>query len=532
MLGACAASLVLAAAAIRENADYRTSVDRALRRYAQIAAGELGEEAGVGLREALRVTLWPAQRFGVVGADGFPPVQIFSQLAPEPDDCPCPLPLATRLYFRLDLSSGRLESYGDLLPPTAEHELADSLRAVAHRGGRGVSLRPFFDTAGTEYLALTVLPHRDGDPAAVYGAVVSAAAFGPPFRRALVQAEILPAAILSPDRLDSPFLVTVRDGRGESLFALGEGEPTAYSGTATLGQAFADLEVVVTLSREGAAALQGESGTPPWMLLSLLVGTVALFGGAFRALSGERALLAAQRRFVAAISHDLRTPLAQIRLCAETLRLGRTASGAEADLYLGYLDEEARRLSHIIENVLLLGRRADRRGAGGHAGCEVVDLGVLAREEAERFRHLSDVQHTRFDVVEEGRVFVRVQPARLRRVLANLFDNAVKYGPPDQSVVIRVGGCRHRARLSVEDRGPGIPSRDRKRVFDAFVRLDRNGAERVGGTGIGLAVVRDLVEDMGGDVRIEDRPGGGAIVVVELERATSTAGRAPLGGPA
>ena len=98
-------------------------------------------------------------------------------------------------------------------------------------------------------------------------------------------------------------------------------------------------------------------------------------------------------------------------------------------------------------------------------------------------------------------------PGAVRQIVLNLLDNAVKYGPRGQTVTVRVAHDSERIIVSVEDEGPGIPAADRQRIFEPFARLERAGAPRVSGAGIGLAVVRDLVAAHSGRVWVEDGEG-------------------------
>jgi signal transduction histidine kinase len=104
----------------------------------------------------------------------------------------------------------------------------------------------------------------------------------------------------------------------------------------------------------------------------------------------------------------------------------------------------------------------------------------------------------------------------LRQILLNLLDNAAKYGPPGQTITVGSEIAADVARIWVEDQGPGIPHEDRRRVWEPYVRLNRSSESGTGGSGIGLSVVRELVELHGGRTRAEGSPGGGARVLVEL----------------
>lgn len=108
-----------------------------------------------------------------------------------------------------------------------------------------------------------------------------------------------------------------------------------------------------------------------------------------------------------------------------------------------------------------------------------------------------------------------VDPRSLRQVVVNLIDNALKYGPQGQVVRVELQRIGSVARLTVDDQGDGVPVEGRLRLFDPFVRLGRK-AGTTAGSGIGLSVVRSIVERHGGHVRVEDAPSGGARFVVEL----------------
>jgi signal transduction histidine kinase len=112
---------------------------------------------------------------------------------------------------------------------------------------------------------------------------------------------------------------------------------------------------------------------------------------------------------------------------------------------------------------------------------------------------------------------VRADPGALRQILLNLLDNAVKYGPREQTVRVRTERNNGRTRIVVDDQGPGIPVEDRERVWEGYFRLQRESRLAVAGSGIGLAVVRSLASEMGGQTWVEDADTGGARFIVEFE---------------
>jgi signal transduction histidine kinase len=239
-----------------------------------------------------------------------------------------------------------------------------------------------------------------------------------------------------------------------------------------------------------------------------------------RGARARRAAALAELRgdFVSAVSHELRTPLAQIRLFAELLRKRALRDAAEADRALGVIEKEAGRLSILVDNVLsYTSLRRRQRFVTPLAA----DVAAEARQVIESFAPLAAERGARVVAELEEGARARVDTQALRQVLLNFLENAVKYGPKGQTVTV---GARHvvapngrdRVRLWVDDEGPGVPPAERAAVWDAFYRTERARRSGVGGSGLGLAVVRDLVAHHGGTTAVEDAPSGGARFVAEL----------------
>jgi signal transduction histidine kinase len=245
------------------------------------------------------------------------------------------------------------------------------------------------------------------------------------------------------------------------------------------------------------------------LLLALLAVTAALAGVAVRQLRREGELARLRADFTSSVSHELRTPLTQILLYAETLELGRATGEGERRRALGVIVQEARRLAHLVENILQFSR-AERRMV--RVRTELRRLAPLLRETVERFAPLAGgVDRFVFEVEET--LAAPVHADSLRQIVINLLDNAAKYGG-DGPVTLRAGLTKGRARLEVDDTGPGIAPPDRLRIWEPYMRLERSPA--VAGSGIGLAVVRELTAAHGGACWVEDAAGGGARFVIEL----------------
>jgi signal transduction histidine kinase len=220
-----------------------------------------------------------------------------------------------------------------------------------------------------------------------------------------------------------------------------------------------------------------------------------------------------QRQLVADVSHELRNPLASLRA---QLEVALTHPGGNTGALLRGSIDEVDRLSQLVDELLTLAR-LDEGVLSLHLG--YVDLDDLALLHAERLRANGRVE---VSVAGVGAARVLGDEAHLTRVVANLADNAERHAV--QRVAFAVSSQGDQVRLTVTDDGPGIPQRDRERVFERFVRLDSARTYEGTGAGLGLAIVRGIVEAHGGTVWVEDGAPG-ARFVVQLPRV-ATAGSA------
>lgn len=221
------------------------------------------------------------------------------------------------------------------------------------------------------------------------------------------------------------------------------------------------------------------------------------------------------------VTHELRTPLTQIRLAAETILLGRSRNPEGERRSLASIVDETRRLERLIDNVLHFSR-AERR-LTPQVRLEPVALRPLVERAAADLAPLVADRGIRLRVEVPDGITVRGDAHALRQVVLNLLDNAARYGPDRQTVTVDASLRDGAVVLRVEDRGPGIPPGDRDRVWQAFVRLPRDREAVVTGSGLGLAVVRELVEAQGGRCWIESNAAQGATVVVRLAAGEAAA---------
>jgi two-component system sensor histidine kinase TctE len=218
--------------------------------------------------------------------------------------------------------------------------------------------------------------------------------------------------------------------------------------------------------------------------------------------------MAAQRRFVANAAHQLRTPLA---LLSTQAAYARREAGADArGEALAALQESTRRLARLAEQLLTLSRAepGSRRPREDR-----IDLAEAARGVLANLAPIALDRGIDLALEAEARAIVAGDGAMVTEMIANLVDNALRYGRAGGSVTVVVAGGGNDAVLSVADDGPGIPAEEREHVFERFYRVAGTAAE---GSGLGLAIVREVADNAGGSVRLSDAPAGGLVVEVRL----------------
>lgn len=279
------------------------------------------------------------------------------------------------------------------------------------------------------------------------------------------------------------------------------------------------LELAIGPERSAAALL--DFGADPvaerLTVIVLMLMISALLVMALLQVRRETKLTRLRADFVSSVSHELRTPLAQIRMFTETLLLGRVRSDVERRRSLEIIDQEARRLAYLVENVLLFSKTEG--GRQPRILPEPTQFAEEVRHAVESFTLLSRNREVEVRTELQENITVEIDRMALRQILINLVDNALKYGPAGQRITVGAALFDDVARLWVDDEGDGIPAAERARVFDSFYRLPRDLESRVTGSGIGLAVVRELARLHGGDAWAEAAPGRGARIVVQFPDA-------------
>ena len=258
------------------------------------------------------------------------------------------------------------------------------------------------------------------------------------------------------------------------------------------------------------------NGRELWLSLT----GVTFAGGAvfaFRDLTAEQAVERLKSDFVSTVSHELRTPLAAIYGAALTLqREDVRLSEPQRSGLLEVIAGESDRLARIVNDILW----ASRLESGAmHTTIQVCDGVDLARTIVDAARsYVPPNISLHFDAPEDAPPLA-ADPDKVRQVLGNLVENAIKYSPDGGNVAVTVATAGERLRFTVRDEGLAVPPAEQKRIFEKFYRLDPQLTRGVGGTGLGLYICRELVERMSGRIWVQSDGLRGAEFVVELPTA-------------
>src|SRR4051794_35690776 len=537
LLGLSAVLAYQAADAARSEA---RSTDRALRGYASFATWELARRAD----DVLRRRLAPPLHLTLPPDSIRDPIALAARAARELRWCECPAPVRGAFVLMeadgtlsanvagadttLDLwlrNGAKGSTLGRVLAAAVPPADTTLVEAVTVGGVRydlvARARRDPVHPLQVDVEGFAVAP-ADFAPAALDQAYRAAALLPGAIRGRVPPGEAVAAVALSADGTvlwrSHRTPAAARDGWVDAKVGGLPPEPLAR-GTVTerLDGLLAGITTRVAVRAEAAGAAPAGGPNSRLPLLPAVFGpTRGRVSVAIVQLRRQQELVRLRDAFVSGVSHELRTPLAQIRLFADLLESGRLATGEQRSRSIRIINEESRRLTWLVENILHFSR--SQRGAGRIAP-QPVEAAPLVREIVDAFAPLARERDARFEVLADPGVVVRVDADAFRQVLLNLLDNAVKYGPPGQTVRLRLDLRGVALRLSVDDRGPGVPWEERGRVWEPYRRLARDAEGATGGSGMGLAVVKDLVELQGGRVGVGEARGGGARFWIELPYA-------------
>jgi two-component system phosphate regulon sensor histidine kinase PhoR len=285
----------------------------------------------------------------------------------------------------------------------------------------------------------------------------------------------------------------------------------------------------IQLVPKNVEELQAQAATERWLgLLLIPVSTLIIAVGlavVWLTVISEGRTSRLKSDFIANVSHELKTPLSLIRMFGELLATGKHKGESSSREYGEIITREAERLSHLIDNVLDFARLERGKASYDFAEGSLVDVVERALDVC-RYRVEKEKMRLR-TAIDTNLPPIRMDENAMTLVLLNLIDNAVKYAPEGKEVDVRLTRVPGGVALSVRDFGPGIPAGEQPRIFERFYRAQGARDRNVRGSGIGLALVKHIVQAHGGRLAVQSQPGEGAAFTVVLPAAPVLV---PVGG--
>ncbi len=536
---------VLGWQALDAERSHRAAAERALTDYARFAAWQLNQQASQEMLGAMISTfILPLTRVQPDHPETWPSPDEFREASLQPP-APAKYLDGTRFFFRFSWRDSSIAIAGQQpsprvlrwvrdtvltaparfrAPPIRTQAFGSADRQPASRLGVIVGNDSYVATIDSldgrlRVVVFVISRDAEGKPLVSYGFETDARSFVQPLiDSVLVRTPLLPPSLLQGASRDSVIAVRVSAVQPGDVFRSSSKKfPETFAVVDTLDERFSKMRLSVSLRPDLAPQLV--VGGLPRSRLPILVGlfalTACLVVAAIYQLRRQQQLAQLRVDFVSGVSHELRTPLAQIRLFAELLRNGQLRSDAERERSFGIIDEEAQRLTYLVENVLAFARSEHGRSA---VIAEPLEMDREMQAAIDAFAPLARVRRAKINASIEPGLVARVDPRGLRQIVLNLLDNAVKYGPLGQTVKVSLSSTEDKVIIGIEDKGPGVPKSEREKIWDPYVRLSRATESAAGGSGIGLSIVRELVRLHDGRTWVEDAPGGGARFVIEFPR--------------
>lgn len=273
----------------------------------------------------------------------------------------------------------------------------------------------------------------------------------------------------------------------------------------------------VVFHDSASAALTGlHQRAFPYSMAALALFTILGSVFVYRAVSHEMRLSRLRSDFVAAVSHEFRSPLSSILALSERLESVRLRDPEKLSQYHELIGQDAGRLSSLVTRLLDFAQIEEGKKV---YALERVELGAVAREAVESCRQLLQPERIQLAADETAPLWVRGDRAALRHCIQNLIENAGKYSPTDAPITVTCAGANGAALVDVLDRGVGIPLQEQEKIFEKFYRGSQASELNVEGVGIGLALVKHVAESHGGSVSVESRPGQGSRFRLRLPTA-------------
>jgi len=326
--------------------------------------------------------------------------------------------------------------------------------------------------------------------------------------------ELLPGVLPSGQKNEHLMAVMVTTQEGSVLFSSGEPAKELISTQAIISEPFSFLNSELAMIQENVpnvllGGLAGQSNLILFILFMLAAGVSVI---AFIQFKKESQLTRMRSDFVSSVSHELRTPVTQIRMFSETLLNGRIHNQNETQQSLQIIEKESRRLTLLISNILDFSKKEKSTFS---ASPDIIRIDKVIRNTVKAFKPLADSASNRIELNIEP-VTAFMDPAGFRQILINVLDNAVKYGPINQTIRIKLYKFEGTIILSITDEGPGIPKKNHSKVWEPYWRYTEPYNNNVTGSGIGLAIVKEYLDQMDGTAEIRNLPEKGTEFLLQF----------------
>ena len=378
------------------------------------------------------------------------------------------------------MALGDLDHRVEALSSDETRDLADAFNSMAS------SLRHMVQELSGERDKLSAVLDTMADGVAL---------IGPEERTELVNTAALEMlGVREPDPIGRRFTEIVRDSDLNRLVATCLETEQQQHGDVELFQPARFISAIATPLAEGGAV---------WVLLTI------------HDLTRMHQVETTRREFVTNVSHELRSPLASVKAIVETLDNGALDEPEVARDFVRRINDEVDRMSRLVEDLLDLARLDSRQGL---LSLDTFDLRLLMSEVKESFQERADNKNVRVEVITPGSLPRAVgDEERLRQVLINLLDNALKFTQGSGWVTLSAYPEDQMIRIAVRDSGVGIPEGHMPHIFERFYKVDRS--RQGGGTGLGLAIVKHIVQAHGSEVSVQSREGEGSAFTFTLHGA-------------
>jgi signal transduction histidine kinase len=317
------------------------------------------------------------------------------------------------------------------------------------------------------------------------------------------------------DVMQKSLALLLFDGRGREVFRsrpVGRAEPMVEH---AIGPLLPGWRVVAAPSRDNAfTTIQRFIVGEYVLVLALLALSMFALTIALRLAVQQVEVAELKSSFLANVTHELKTPLAMIRMASETLELGRVRNEADTQRFLATIGRECRRLTHMINNVLDFAKIEEGKREFFFAPA---DLRKVVADALEIFE--PQLKHGGFQLkveLPESMPPVEMDAQAITQCIINLVDNAMKYSPEHKEIDIHVFADGDTAKVEVKDRGIGVAAKESERIFEKFTRAETGLVHNVKGSGLGLALVRHIARAHGGDVTLKSVPGEGSTFTLTL----------------